>query len=164
MYFFVNKFARIGKFLYRCGKLKNDDTLVNNHRGNYLDDYLNRQNVSNTFIDDVIAESNKLAISSKCIYNKKIEIAKNEYCEPTVYIELEKPVLIFAINTSDRAKETLINLMMLKENNMKYRTIAVIDEDAQITEKDKSRLINRASRPIIGLSDFRETIDEYLVG
>ena len=41
---------------------------------------------------------------------------------------------------------------------------AVIDEDAQITEKDKSRLINRASRPIIGLSDFRETIDEYLVG
>ena len=96
--------------------------------------------------------------------NKKIEIAKNEYCEPTVYIELEKPVLIFAINTSDRAKETLINLMMLKENNMKYRTIAVIDEDAQITEKDKSRLINRASRPIIGLSDFRETIDEYLVG
>ena len=74
--------------------------------------------------------------------------------EPDVYIDGSIPVLVFGVHNSEKAKETFINLMFARNSDGMYRTIVVIDDNAEISRKDHKRLINAADRPVEGIEEM----------
>ena len=122
---------------------------------------LSRNNVANTFFDDILESYRSSPLAGRCDFKKKIQFG-TDTIEPDVYIDDEHPILVFGVNNSERAKETFINLLFARNSNVKYRTIVVIDEDAEIPKKDHKRLINTADRPIVGLEDMIQVTEDFV--
>lgn len=51
---------------------------------------------------------------------------------------------------------------MTKKLDSRYRTVVIIDVDADISRKDRDRLINAANRPIMGKDDALNVTKEFL--
>lgn len=111
---------------------------------------LSRTNVVNSFAEDVISAFRNSSLAERCIFNKKIQV-KGDYVEPDIFIDSGDPVLLFIAGGSERAKEVVINLMLAEQSDTEYRTVVVIDDDSNISKKDRERLVNTAKRPIIGI-------------
>jgi len=122
---------------------------------------LSRTNVANTFFDDVLEAYRSSPLANRCDFKKKIQCG-TDTIEPDVYIDGKHPILVFGVNNSERAKETFINLMFARSSDIEYRTIVVIDDDAEIPKKDHKRLINTADRPIVGLEDMIQVTEEFV--
>lgn len=122
---------------------------------------LSRNNVANTFFDDILESYRSSPLANRCDFKKKIQLG-TDTIEPDVYIDDDHPVLVFGVNNSERAKETFINLLFARNSDVKYRTIVVIDEDAEIPKKDHKRLINTADRPIVGLEDMIKVTEDFV--
>ena len=124
--------------------------------------HLSRSNVASTFIDDVYAAYMESPLKDRCNFKKKIQ-CEMDTIEPDVYIEDQSPILVFCVNNSERAKEAFINLMFARNvKDVKYRTIVVIDDEADITKKDHKRLINTADRPIEGIDEMVKVTQEFV--
>jgi len=122
---------------------------------------LSRQNVASTFMEDLRAAFLDSPFGSRCEFGKKVRSGEN-ILEPDIYVDDERPVLIFGVNNSERAKETVINLLYARSGDQRYRTIVVIDDDAEISAKDRKRLINTADRPIEGLDDVQQVTSDFV--
>ena len=123
--------------------------------------HLSRSNVANTFLEDMRAGFMNSSLGDRCDFKKRI-VCGEDAIEPDVYIAGESPVLVFGVNSPDRAKETIINLMFARNSGAAYRTIVVIADDAEISKKDHKRLINNSDRPIEGLGDMVKITEEYV--
>ena len=122
--------------------------------------HLSRSNVANTFLDDIRESYLNSSLRSKCDFKKVIRTG-DDTIEPDVYIDGESPILVFGVNNPERAKETIINLIFARNSGQSYRTIVVIDDNADISKKDHKRLINTADRPIEGLENMIKISEEY---
>ncbi len=111
---------------------------------------LSRTNVVNSFTEDVRSAFRNSDLAGMCVYGKRIPVDKRGYVEPDIFIDSNSPVLLFIAGGSERAKEIVINLMLAERLDAKYRTVVVIDDDSNISKKDRERLVNTAERPIIG--------------
>lgn len=124
--------------------------------------YLNRSNVVSTFLDDIRSAFAESDLKGRCEFKKRIPAQDGNVIEPDVYIEDTRPVLVFGASNSERAKEVFINLLLTKELDSRYRTVVIIDGDADISRKDRDRLINAANRPIMGKDDALSVTKEFL--
>ena len=111
---------------------------------------LSRTNVVNSFAEDVRSAFSNSNLAGRCVYGKRIPVDNGDFVEPDIFIDLDSPVLLFIAGGSERAKEVVINLMLVKQLDTRYRTVVVIDDDSNISKKDRERLVNTAERPIIG--------------
>ena len=123
--------------------------------------HLSRSNVASTFLDDIRASYLNSSLGTRCDFRKVIQ-SGDDTIEPDVYIDAESPVLVFAVNNSERAKETFINLIFARNSGKGYRTVVVISDEADISRKDHKRLINTADRPIEGLENMVKMTEEYV--
>lgn len=124
--------------------------------------YLSRNNVASTFLEDIRTAFKESNLGSICEYGKKIPAGGGNSIEPDIYIGLERPVLVFGANNSERAKEVFINLLLAKDLDQGYRTVVIIDNEAGISQKDQERLVNTASRPIIGTDDVVKVTEDFI--
>lgn len=122
---------------------------------------LSRPNVASSFMEDLRAAFLDSPFGDRCEFGKKVKSGEN-ILEPDIYVDDERPVLIFGVNNSERAKETMINLLYARNGDQRYRTIVVIDDDAEISSKDRKRLINTADRPIEGLDDVQQVTSDFV--
>ncbi len=124
--------------------------------------YMDRSNVASTFLEDMKAEIMKTSLASYCVVGKKIQLQRDEICEPDIYIDVKNPILVFGVSNSDRAKRTIIDLMNLKENNYAdCRIVVVIDDSVNITKNERKMLINRADKPVYGTADLSNIIIRF---
>ncbi len=123
---------------------------------------LSRNNVVNTFTEDVYASFRESRLSNRCEYRKKIATADGNCVEPDILITGNRPVLLFVAGSSERAKEVTINLLVAKELKDDYGTIVVIDGDSNISKKDQQRLVNYADRPIYGIDGALAIAESYI--
>lgn len=124
--------------------------------------YLSRNNVASTFLEDIRTAFRESSLGSRCDFKKKIPVSNGNTLEPDIYIELDRPVLVFGAYNSERAKEVFINLLLAKELNQGYRTVVIIDNEAGISQKDQERLVNTANRPIMGAENVVKMTEEFI--
>ncbi len=123
---------------------------------------LSHSNVMSTFLEDIKEAYKKAALSSRCEFRKKIEVRKGDFIEPDIFISGDAPVLVYGVNNPERAKEAFINLLFVRDSGKNYRTIVVIGDDAEISKKDRDRLINTANRPIMGTEEMISITERFV--
>ncbi len=123
---------------------------------------LSYSNVMSTFLEDIKEAYKRSSLSDRCEFRKKIEVKKGDYIEPDIFINGDAPVLVYGVNNSERAKETFINLLFVRDSGRNYRTIVVIGDDAEISKKDRDRLINAANRPIMGTEEMIPITEKFV--
>ncbi len=123
---------------------------------------LSHANVASTFVEDILAAFLSSSLKDRCQIKKRIPSKTGDVIEPDVYIESELPVLVFGVNNTEKAKEVFINLMFVRDSGYRYRTVVVIDDDADVPAKDCRRLINTADRPILGKDDVVSITEEFI--
>ena len=64
--------------------------------------YLSRNNVVNTFLEDVRLMFRNSEIGNKCLFKKEVEVCDGDIIEPDVYIDLPTPTLVFGAHNTDR--------------------------------------------------------------
>lgn len=102
---------------------------------------LNRRTVRSTFLDDVKATFEKRF--PECETGKILSTDKGERFRVDVYVDREKPLLVFGVRTKDRCKDASLAIMALSED-MEFESVAVVDGDAGIPKRDLELLRNRA--------------------
>ena len=120
--------------------------------------YLSRNNVVNTFLEDVRLMFRNSEIGNKCLFKKEVKICDGNIIEPDVYIDLPTPTLVFGAHNTERSKEVFINMLLIRESKLDCRTMVIIDESANIPQKDRDRLINMADHPVIGKNNVINAI------
>lgn len=103
--------------------------------------YLDRRTVRSTFLDDVKAAFEERYPS--CETGKVLSTDKGERFRVDVYVDREKPLLVFGVRTKDRCKDASLAIMALSED-MEFDSVAIVDEDADIPKRDLEFLRNRA--------------------
>ena len=124
--------------------------------------YLSRNNVVNTFLEDVRLMFRNSEIGNKCLFKKEVEMCDGNLIEPDVYINLPTPTLVFGAHNTERSKEVFINMLLIRESKLDCRTMVIIDEGANIPQKDRDRLINMADRPVIGMNNVMNAIKGFI--
>ena len=124
--------------------------------------YLSRNNVVNTFLEDVRLMFRNSEIGNKCLFKKEVEVCDGDIIEPDVYIDLPTPTLVFGAHNTERSKEVFINMLLIRESKLDCRTVVIIDEGANIPQKDRDRLINMADRPVIGKNNVMNAIKGFI--
>ena len=124
--------------------------------------YLSRNNVVNTFLEDVRLMFRNSEIGNKCLFKKEVEMCDGNLIEPDVYIDLPTPTLVFGAHNTERSKEVFINMLLIRESKLDCRTMVIIDEGANIPQKDRDRLINMADRPVIGINNVMNAIKGFI--
>lgn len=124
--------------------------------------YLSRNNVVNTFLEDVRLMFRNSEIGNKCLFKKEVEVCDGNLIEPDVCIDLPTPALVFGAHNTERSKEVFINMLLIRESKLDCRTMVIIDEGANIPQKDRDRLINMADRPVIGMNNVMNAIKGFI--
>ena len=124
--------------------------------------YLSRNNVVNTFLDDVRLMFRNSEIGNKCLFKKEVEVCDGDLIEPDVYVNLPPPTLVFGAHNTERSKEVFINMLLIRESKLDCRTRVIIDEGANIPQKDRDRLINMADHPVIGKNNVMNAIKGFI--
>lgn len=102
---------------------------------------LNRRTVRNTFLDDVKGMFQERF--PECETGKVLSTDRGERFRVDVYVDREKPLLVFGVRTKDRCKDASLAIMALSED-MKFDSVAIVDEVADIPKRDLEFLRNRA--------------------
>ena len=124
--------------------------------------HLSHSNVVSTFLDDMKAAYSNSSLGGRCEFRKRMEFVKGELIEPDVFIDDDVPVLVYGVNNPERAKEAFINLIFIRNSGRDYRTVVVIGDDAEISKKDRDRLINAANRPIMGTEEMVAITERFV--
>lgn len=103
--------------------------------------YLDRRTVRSTFLDDMKAMFEERFPS--CETGKVVTSARGERFRIDVYVDRERPLLVFGVRTKDRCKDASIAIMALSEGT-EFDSVAIVDEDADIPKRDLEVLRNRA--------------------
>ena len=123
---------------------------------------LSHNNVVSTFLEDIKEAYKNSSLSDRCEFRKKIEVTKGDFIEPDIFINGSTPVLVYGVNNSERAKETFINLLFVRDSGSNYRTVVIIGDDADISKKERDRLINAANRPIMGTEEMISITERFV--
>ena len=125
--------------------------------------YLSRNNVVNTFLEDVRMMFRNSEIGDRCRFGKEVETRDGNLMELDVYINLPTPALVFETHNTERSKEVFINLLLIRKSELDCRTMVIIDESANIPQKDRDRLINITDRPVIGMNNAMNAIKGFIL-
>ena len=83
--------------------------------------YLSRNNVVNTFLEDVRMMFRNSEMGDGCHFGKEVETRDGNLIEPDVYIDLPTPALVFGAHNTERSKEVFINLLLIRESELYCR-------------------------------------------
>ena len=75
--------------------------------------YLSRNNVVNTFLEDVCLMPRHSQLGNKCLFEKEVEVCDGDIIEPDIYIDLPTPTLVFGAHNTERSKEVFINMLLI---------------------------------------------------
>lgn len=123
---------------------------------------LSSNNVVNTSLEDVLLIFKNSEIGNKCLFKKEAEVCDGDIIEPDIYIDLPIHTLVFGAHNTERSKEVFINMLLIRESKLDCRTMVIIDEGANIPQKDRDRLINMADRPVIGMNNVMNAIKGFI--
>lgn len=115
--------------------------------------------VMNTFIEDMKEWFRSSEFAKRCKFGEEIKTPKGAY-STDVLIEGKIPIVVLGVTNVLRCKDAIITMLGLSETGQEYRFLVAIDEYAEIPLKDKSMLINRADRPIMGMD--AENVAKYI--
>ncbi|MCL2147886.1 MAG: DUF1828 domain-containing protein [Methanomassiliicoccaceae archaeon] len=129
--------------------------------------YTTRENIRGTFVEDMHASFTaclkEIGKERKSETNKIIKNKAGEPYNVDIYIEATEPILVFAVNSKDRCQEATIAIITLAtEDQMKFTSLFVIDEEAEIPQITKDRAISRADKAFIGLLNMKAGLPRFL--
>lgn len=107
---------------------------------------LNRSNVVNTFSEDVMGMFRDSSIGNRCQFGRMFELKDGSSVEPDIYFEGERGIMLFIAGNPDRAKEVVINLLLMARLDSEYYSIVIIDDNANISGRDRKRLESYAGQ------------------
>lgn len=113
---------------------------------------LSRSNVASTFKEDVLSTFRESTLAELCEFKKEIP-GKGGSVEADIFLRAERPVLIFVASGPGRAKDVLINLLMVQEADIGYRTVVVIDESSKISKRHRELIETHSERSIADPKD-----------
>lgn len=103
--------------------------------------YLGRRTVRRTFLDDVKGMFEERF--PDCETGKILSTDKGERFRVDVYIDRDRPLLVFGVRTKDRCKDASLAIMALSDD-MEFDSLAIVDDGADIPKRDLEFLRNRA--------------------
>lgn len=107
--------------------------------------YLNRNNVRNTYTDDV-KQLMKEVLGDRCVFDKRIQHGKEEYLVD-VYVEAPTPLYVFSIPNNDRCKDAIIAILALgAEAKMEFTSLTFVDQTANLVRDNLVKLTNRTDK------------------
>lgn len=128
--------------------------------------YMDRENVRSTFIEDLQAVFRGRVDMRDVETNKVIKNQKGEEYLIDVYVKGSEgmdPLLVFAVSNKDKCKDAAMAMITLAaEDKMQFTSLAVIDSMAEIPPSDRDKLINRADKTYIGLSEMNAGLERFL--
>lgn len=102
---------------------------------------------------------NEKAIPFTISYDTHIKSPSGDIHNVDIVIESPTPIYVLGISNKDRCKDAIITLLSMKE--VRFKSIVVIDDRANIPKKDVNMLVNHANRPIFGIES--EPLQKYIV-
>ena len=125
--------------------------------------FLSLERVASTFIEDlkgtISSIINEKAIPFTISYDTHIKSPSGDIHNVDIVIESPTPIYVLGISNKDRCKDAIITLLSMKE--VRFKSIVVIDDRANIPKKDVNMLVNHANRPIFGIES--EPLQKYIV-
>jgi len=124
--------------------------------------YTDREIIRSTFIEDMQAVFIGRLKEGTFETNKEMKNKKGEKYKVDVFIKGDEPVLIFAINNRDRCLDaTLAMVTLATEDNIKFTSMVVIDDRAEIPQNYRDRAISRADKAYVGIEEMREGLPRF---
>ena len=130
--------------------------------------YLNRNNVRNSYNDDVKQMMRKL-LGDRCEFDKHINNNGEDYLID-IYVEAKTPLYVFTISNKDHCKDAIISLMALgSEANLDFTSLIFIDQNAELGKDNLVKLTNRSDKTLYNTPDeelcrFLNRIDLHPIG
>lgn len=115
--------------------------------------FLDRETIRDTFLEDLKETFVNSDVSDKCRYNHVIIGDNNIEYRADVYIESEKPIVIFGIHSPIQCSRATIAMLSLNRSEQKYIFMTVIDSKGQIPKNDLKKAINASIKTTYDLND-----------
>jgi hypothetical protein len=115
--------------------------------------YLSKENVKDTFMEDLKSAFIDSRISDKCTYNRKIVGQDGMEYRADVCIDGSTPILIFGIRTPMQCARATIAMLSLNKDGPRYLFMAVFDNNPQIPDGDRDKAINAAVKTTVGIDE-----------
>jgi len=124
--------------------------------------YTDREVIRSTFAEDMRNRFRSRLKEGTFETSKTVRNKKGERYEVDVYVEGNEPILVFAVNNKDRCLEaTLAIVTLAAEDEMKFTSMIVIDEDADIPQTVRDRAISRADKAYVGLEEMDAGLSRF---
>lgn len=124
--------------------------------------FLSSERVANTFVEDLKEFVSSMKNGIKCSFDKSIITPEGDKRNIDIVIESPSPIYVLGVSNKDKCKDAIITILAMRENP-EFKSVAVIDEGAEIPKKDVNMLVNHADRPIVGeINEAKELLQKYI--
>lgn len=126
--------------------------------------YLTRERVRSTFHEDLRA-----FLAERIPENRRtFDWSDNRNDPQGMYVVdchingLERPIFVHALSSDDRTRDATIALLQFEKWNIRFRSLAVFEDQETINRKVLARFTDVSHRQFSSLSTNRDRITEYL--
>ena len=125
--------------------------------------YLSRERVHSTFLEDFRSFMEEQIPSNRRIFewhDPKYDSTSNYTVDLRVN-GMEKPLFVFAVNGDNKARDVTINLLQYERWNLAFRTMAIFENQEEISRKVLARLSDVCEKQFSNLG-VTDRITRYL--
>jgi hypothetical protein len=125
--------------------------------------YLSRERVHSTFLEDFRSFMEEQIPSNRRIFewhDHKYDPTSNYTVDLRVN-GMEKPLFVFAVNGDNKARDVTINLLQYERWNLAFRTMAIFENQEEISRKVLARLSDVCEKQFSNLG-VTDRITRYL--
>ncbi|HLD18830.1 MAG TPA: DUF1828 domain-containing protein [Candidatus Nanoarchaeia archaeon] len=126
--------------------------------------YLSRERAKSTFLEDFRTSISAFAEKNSIIPKFDYYIAQDKAKKYNIdcFIEFKgKSVFIFAIDTENKAMQSMLNILILEKMNVKFHSVGVYEDQTELTKKTIAKSSDVFEKQISSL-DNMEYFEKYM--
>lgn len=127
-------------------------------------EYLSREHIRSTFMEDFTEFIQQFIPSDRLYINYFNEEHDPNRMYPVDFCinKMEKPVFLFGIPNNDKAKDVTVNILQYERWRLKFRPVAVFENQEEINRKVLARFSDVVDRQFSNLFSNKERIKDYI--